>query len=440
MAQTYISYKRENQDKVIEIWKQIETGLRSRCGGTEYAHFVAQSIRAIEECDFVLFMYSDSMARIDDRLSDYNLIELEYAKRYQKDVIIINIDGSPISDSLSFLLGIYPWFDLNSLSKVVDYIMGHSVMNRKNEYECCCCPPPEPDGNSSKCVKETYFPTFALKYQNKIGNREISDSDEKVSTSVFAPAEVKRGDYMLVQVFLYLASEECEVARKASEVDKDAERKNHEPLDLKLNDGDKVQVSLSVLGEGVRIDEYEQEMVWHGHYTDCQFAVFVGDNCRQSSLIGCVVVSVNGIPKARMKFQTKITNNPDRIYARIENELFKKIFISYSHLDEDKVKYLAEGIKYTGVDYFFDRHYLETGDIYPVKIQEFIETADLFVLCWSKNAANSEYVKKECEQALGRISQQNAMSQNQLSIRPISIEPRAELPNEMKEIYNFGML
>ena len=47
---------------------------------------------------------------------------------------------------------------------------------------------------------------------------------EKVNSSIFAPSETKRGDYMLVQVFLYRDDEERAVTCKAAEVDPDAHR------------------------------------------------------------------------------------------------------------------------------------------------------------------------------------------------------------------------
>lgn len=57
---------------------------------------------------------------------------------------------------------------------------------------------------------------------------------EKVNSSIFAPSETKRGDYMMVQVFLYKDDEERIVARKAAEVDPDARRQNFTPLSVKL--------------------------------------------------------------------------------------------------------------------------------------------------------------------------------------------------------------
>lgn len=94
-----------------------------------------------------------------------------------------------------------------------------------------------------------------------------------------------------------------------------------------------------------------------------------------------------------------------------------------------------------GVEHFFERAYLKAGDIYPKVIQDHINSADLFVLFWSENALNSEYVEKERTQALKRAFPQIRPRQAApLSIYPMNIEPYADLPIDMKDYYHFGEL
>lgn len=76
-----------------------------------------------------------------------------------------------------------------------------------------------------------------------------------------------------------------------------------------------------------------------------------------------------------------------------------------------------------------------------MEIQEFIDSADLFILCWSKNAAESEYVDKELSQALSLAFPQVQPKENaRLTIYPLSISSDVELPSNMKDIYNFEIL
>jgi len=200
---------------------------------------------------------------------------------------------------------------------------------------------------------------------------------QKVNSSVFAPSETKRGDYMMVQVFLYIDSEEEAVACKAAEVDPTAQRQNHIPLSVNLKIGDVVTVKLSMSGKDIVVEEPEQRMMWLGQYRDCQFGVYVSEAYKPSSMMGTVVLMVNNIPIGRMMFKTQIVNAPQKLFAKIESQTFQKIFISYSHRDEETVKYFAKAFQAQGVDYFFDRHYLKAGDVYPDKIKLKRSSCDL---------------------------------------------------------------
>lgn len=287
---------------------------------------------------------------------------------------------------------------------------------------------------SPKTENSSSYSNLFRRFKNTVPNIL---SKQKVNSSIFAPVEAKKGDVMMVQVFLYKNGEEHAVACKAAEVDPEAERKNYTPLSVKLKKGDKVKVFMQVSNKNVPVEESVQELTWQGHFIDCQFAVYVSEQFSASMLLGTVVLSVNGAPAGRMMFKTNVVDNPRKLYTKIDCQSYHKIFISYSHKDESRVKYLAEAYKAQGVDYFFDRHYLKAGDVYPIKIQQYIDSADLFILCWSKNAAESEYVTLECNQAMSHAYPQVSIDKASITIHPISIEPRAAYPENMDSVYNF---
>ena len=100
-----------------------------------------------------------------------------------------------------------------------------------------------------------------------------------------------------------------------------------------------------------------------------------------------------------------------------------------------------EGLKLQGVDYFFDRDKLQPGDLFPQVIHDYINSADLFVLCWSQNASKSDYVEKERLWALQRANlRPNTPQATKLSMYLMSIAPYADLPIDMKDRYHFGVI
>lgn len=265
----------------------------------------------------------------------------------------------------------------------------------------------------------------------------IDDLYKKINAAIFAPSETKLGDYMIVQVFLYNDDEEKNVVRKAVIVDSDAVLKNYTPLAVKIKNGDKVSISLNMIGNHTKVWGEKQELTWQGFMLDCQFAVQINSHFDTQTLMGTILLSINDAPVGQMIFKTNIVRCPSKLYANNICNSFHKIFISYSHKDESHVKFIAEGYKALGIDYFFDRHYLKAGDIYPLKIKQYIDSADLFILCWSKNAAESEYVTLERNYALSRARHQVSDKEAAITIYPVSIEPRAAYPQDMNEVYHF---
>lgn len=282
--------------------------------------------------------------------------------------------------------------------------------------------------NKNKNTIHTYLPPISL---------NLSDS---VFSSIFAPAELKPKSHMQVQVYLHLYEETEKVSLMAFESDKNAERRDYIPLQCKLKKGDKVDVLLNIYGETLLMSD-NKSVVWQGTFTKCSFDYFISKDIDMEELSCVALLSVNGVPVGEMRFITKIVEQPRRLNPEIIAHKYSKVFISYSHLDESKVKFLHEGLELGAVPHFFDRKYLKAGDVFPQVIQDYINSADLFILCWSENASKSEYVQKERIQALARaFPQVQPEREAKLRIYPMSIEPRAELPSDMRDNYHFGEL
>ena len=286
--------------------------------------------------------------------------------------------------------------------------------------------------------KRATYNATVQKSKKSIWSKLFGDKYNEVYSSIFAPAEVKRKSHLQVQVYLHLYEESEKVKSLAKESDKNAERRDYMPLSLKLKKGDKVDVEFNVYGE-TRLASERKSIIWQGALTKCSFDYFVPKDIDVEELSCVALLSVNGVPICEMRFITRVIETPRQLNPEIIAHKYSKVFISYSHQDESKVKFLHEGLELGSVPHFFDRKYLKAGDVFPQVIQDYINSADLFILCWSENASKSEYVQKERLQALERafpqVKPENAAK---LRIYPMNIEPRAELPSDMKNYYHFG--
>ena len=273
-------------------------------------------------------------------------------------------------------------------------------------------------------------------WKRLFGSKKHVINEDEVFSSVFAPAEVKSKSHFMVQVYLHLYEETENIAHLAIEADPKAERRKYTPLSTKLKVNDKVTVELNIYGESL-LQSYYKDLTWRGRFTQCTFDYFVPANLDIEELSCEVNLYVNGALVGDMRFLTSIVERPRKLNSEIISRMFKRIFISYAHQDSVRVRDFALAYKAQGVDYFFDRDKLGAGDVFEEKIFEYIDSADLFILCWSANAANSEYVGRERRRAMLRAYPQLSHHEATLKIYPISIEPRTELPQDMAGIYNF---
>lgn len=119
MARIFISYKRVDKDKVFKIKDRIESALDEKCwidfdGIESDAQFMNVIIKAIRECEVLLFMYSKTHSQITDFEKDWTVRELNFASKKDKRIVFVNIDGSVLSDEFEFMYGTKQHVDATS--------------------------------------------------------------------------------------------------------------------------------------------------------------------------------------------------------------------------------------------------------------------------------------------------------------------------------------
>lgn len=102
MKRIFISYKRADKEKVFAIKDKIEAATGEKCwidldGIESDAQFANVIIRAVDEADIFLFMYSKCHSKIKDFERDWTVRELGYAEDEGKRIVFINIDHTPLT-------------------------------------------------------------------------------------------------------------------------------------------------------------------------------------------------------------------------------------------------------------------------------------------------------------------------------------------------------
>jgi hypothetical protein len=106
----FISYKRADKERVLNIKNNIEQTTSVKCwidldGIESSAAFRKVIIDAIKECDVFLFMYSKIHSQIVDSSTDWSMLEIDYAKRKNKRIVIIKLDDVEYFDEFDFTYG-----------------------------------------------------------------------------------------------------------------------------------------------------------------------------------------------------------------------------------------------------------------------------------------------------------------------------------------------
>lgn len=104
----FISYKRLDKDKVFPIKDFIERNTGYNCwidldGIESDAQFADIIIKAINNAEVFLFMYSKTHSKIENFEEDWTVREISFAQIKKKRIVFVNLDNTPLTDRFYFM-------------------------------------------------------------------------------------------------------------------------------------------------------------------------------------------------------------------------------------------------------------------------------------------------------------------------------------------------
>lgn len=152
----------------------------------------------------------------------------------------------------------------------------------------------------------------------------------------------------------------------------------------------------------VEFDPPQQSFRWAGpvHEQPFQFradARLDGQRARGRMAVyaGCVLVGQVGI-----SFRVGRDEPATPLTAGESARRYRKIFVSYSHLDADVVDRVEAYVAAHGDAYLRDVQHLRAGELWDERLVAMIREADVFQLFWSSNSMRSPHVRREWTYAL----------------------------------------
>jgi hypothetical protein len=251
-------------------------------------------------------------------------------------------------------------------------------------------------------------------------SREINDL---VDLSAFAPEGGAGGTEILVQAFLHGLSDLSIAEERAREADPDTRRHGVATLVTEIPRGTHVDILIG--GRDLTVDEPLQTVIWRGRPCACQYLVTLPNTPIERTCNLRVTVLLDGAPVGSLRFALKVFSAvPAEAMAdlRIRGDTasrYRRAFLSYATPDRPEVLKRAQALRASHIDFFQDFLSIGPGERWERRLYEEIDHCDLFLLFWSKSAAQSEWVLREAELAVAR---QNASPNEQPDIAPIILE------------------
>jgi uncharacterized protein YjbJ (UPF0337 family) len=256
-----------------------------------------------------------------------------------------------------------------------------------------------------------------------------------VDCTIFAPDRVEREQSGLLQVFLHTPEARRQAEAAAKQFDPKATERGHRSLVLDAPIG--ATFAFDVQIDGFVFPERRDTLLWTGQPQAATFRFDVPEDCKLGQHVGTLRISQDGAPVGRITFQIEVVldaRGSSQQPAGKDARHYHACFFSYSSLDRAEMLKRAQGIRATGLETFIDVLTLRPGDMWNPKIFEAIDESDLFVVIWSTNARDSEWVKKESQYAL-----RHYMEHGSPDFVPIPVEgpPIASVPQDL-QAYHFN--
>lgn len=273
-----------------------------------------------------------------------------------------------------------------------------------------------------------------------IGPVGVPGTGSDVGVGVVAPETAVPGETVMVQVTVVLSEGLADAIEKARALD--AVNGAVERGTLLLRDvPDGAQLAFRLDVPELRLEDAERMQChdWNGGPFLLQFFVTVPDDTRIGTRPARLLASVNGRPVGRIGFVLNIVTakHGSTKLAKTVPHGYSQYFVSYSDKDLERVLPRVQGLRIAELDrdvhFFFDKVSLAPGERYETEIFDFIDNrADAFLLFWSTNSAESEWVEKEWRRALVRQKEKDGLP----DIIPVPLDRDAPPPpKELSDLH-----
>ncbi len=240
---------------------------------------------------------------------------------------------------------------------------------------------------------------------------------DQVQFSAIAPQTAVKGEYTLVQLFMYEQVFRSAVEEALQMADGPMQEKKTGLYLVK----DNTRVKVVLTSPEVEILDDTAEEVWNGGYLSFDFALDIPQDTPKKQILLKAMIYFDDIPTTRLMMTLRLQTQHEQRMEVLRSDVLSA-FVSYASQDRSRVGGLIQGMKKArpDMDIFFDINSLRSGDNWEETLRREVERRDILFLCWSKHASASPWVEMEWRCAM--------QSKGIESIEPIPIDPPDQCP------------
>jgi hypothetical protein len=234
--------------------------------------------------------------------------------------------------------------------------------------------------------------------------------------------------WQTIRAYLFPKIAEAEVVDDASRL-RDSAEAQHTSAQANVSQiklGTLIAVTVDL--PDIECQPQQRRFIWRGRWHKVDFAV--RSMGQRGSREGNISWFAGIVCIAQLPLSVQLTDECENRTSSVTVTApgYESVFVSYSTEDSVVVDWLETTYTALGMSYLRDVKTLRSGEAWDEKLLKLIERADLFQLCWSENAKQSQYVADEWRFALG-VHKPNF-------IRPCYWEhPMPEPPPELQRLH-----
>lgn len=260
------------------------------------------------------------------------------------------------------------------------------------------------------------------------GSESLARAVDEVKLGAAAPDSVSPGQQFIAQFVAYPEHDEDEVRRLI-------ERQSFDVAPVlgkrtcRWAQGTIVEVR--VQAAGIEFDRPEQIFTWDGAIALLDFSAQVSRDAPSGDVVLTYDVAVAGFPLVTICLTTRVTEHPARFNTVTATApAARTAFASYASQDRALVTHMVGAIeRAAGIDVFQDCLDLTASEEWKPRLDHEIQARDVFMLFWSRRAAESPWVEREWRTAL------RTKGKEAIQVHPL--QPDVAPPNALRDL-NFA--